>query len=380
MFLVLLLSFFGFVGIVAGRIVLTLYALELGAQPFLVGLLTACFYAFPLLTSWPIGSLSDRLGSRWLLFAGSVFGVGAMLVPFAGGNMASIFAGAAMIGLSFSFTNVLLQNLVGQLSSPGTRARDFANFSLVGASTNLVGPMVAGLSIDHIGMRGACLVAAGVSLVLTILLVVRGSRLPGGQSHRRSGGSALATLSDRNVLRVLAASSAVQLGVDLYMLYMPILGHALGLSATAIGAVLSGFAAASFVARLAMARLLRRLREETLLTWSFWVGACGLVLMPFFHHPMLLGLASFVFGLGMGLGQPLTLMLTLSHAPQGRSGETLGLRLTLNSLMRVLGPLAFGAIGSGLGLAAVFWINALMMSGGGWISRPRDRASSDTRR
>lgn len=380
MALVLWLSFFGFVGIVAGRIVLTLYALELGAQPFLVGLLTTCFYAFPLLTSWPIGSLSDRLGSRWLLLAGSVFGVGAMLVPFAGGDMAAIFVGAGMIGLSFSFTNVLLQNLVGQLSSPGTRARDFANFSLVGASTNLVGPMVAGLSIDHIGLRGACLVVAGISLVLTVLLVVRGGKLPGGQSQRRSGGSVLATLSDRDVLRVLAASSAVQLGVDLYMLYMPILGHALGLSATAIGAVLAGFAAASFVARMAMARLVRRLREETLLTWAFWVGACGLVLMPLFSHPLLLGLASFVFGLGMGLGQPLTLMLTLSRAPQGRSGETLGLRLTLNSLMRVLGPLAFGAIGSGLGLAAVFWINALMMGGGGWISRPRGRAPGETRR
>jgi hypothetical protein len=44
--------------------------------------------------------------------------------------------------------------------------------------------------------------------------------------------------------------------------------------------------------------------------------------------------------------------------------------LTANNLMRVAGPAAFGLLASGLGLAAVFVINAAMMLGGAYASRP----------
>src|SRR4029079_17596254 len=58
------LGFLGFVSLSCALGVLSLYALELGAQPFAVGVLVAMFYVFPLLLSWPLGALSDRIGSR----------------------------------------------------------------------------------------------------------------------------------------------------------------------------------------------------------------------------------------------------------------------------------------------------------------------------
>ena len=58
---------------------------------------------------------------------------------------------------------------------------------------------------------------------------------------------------------------------------------------------------------------------------------------------------------------------------EGRAGQTLGLRLTANNLVRVVGPIVFGAVGSALGLPAVFWINAAMMAGGGLLSRSREK-------
>jgi hypothetical protein len=73
----------------------------------------------------------------------------------------------------------------------------------------------------------------------------------------------------------------------------------------------------------------------------------------------------------MGCGQPITLMLMFKHSPQCRSGETLGLRLTVNNLVRVLGP-----VGSAFGLFAVFRINALVMGAGGCLRvPPRTRTS-----
>lgn len=63
-----------FSSISAARVILSLFALNLGAQPSAVGILVATFYAFPLVLSWPVGVLSDRLGSRWLLLFGATCG------------------------------------------------------------------------------------------------------------------------------------------------------------------------------------------------------------------------------------------------------------------------------------------------------------------
>jgi MFS family permease len=144
-----------------------------------------------------------------------------------------------------------------------------------------------------------------------------------------------------------------------------------GLSATAIGIVLSSFAIASFVVRSGLTRLVARFGDEKLLAYSFYLGAVGFMLVPFCHSALPLALVSFVFGCGMGCGQPITLMLMFSHSPAGRTGETLGLRLTVNNLMRVLGPALFGSIGSAFGLFAVFWVNALVMGAGGVMALPR---------
>jgi len=63
------------------------------------------------------------------------------------------------------------------------------------------------------------------------------------------------------------------------------------------------------------------------------------------------------------------MMLTYSLSAAGRSGETLGLRLTINHLTRVVGPVLFGAIGSVFGLLAVFWVNGLLLASGGAATR-----------
>jgi MFS family permease len=64
------LALFITLGVFASRVLITLYALKLGAQPFTVGVLTAMFSVLPTLLSWHVGRFSDRFGSRWLLMIG----------------------------------------------------------------------------------------------------------------------------------------------------------------------------------------------------------------------------------------------------------------------------------------------------------------------
>ena len=211
------------------------------------------------------------------------------------------------------------------------------------------------------------------------MLALWGKALPGGSGHTASAGSVRDTLKDPAIVKILITSSLVQVGQDLYQFYMPIYGHSIGLSASAIGTVLAGFASAYFVVRFVMAHLIARVGEERLLAWAFYLAAAGFLLVPFFQNTVALAAVSFMFGLGMGCGQPITTMLMFNRSAAGRSGETFGLRQTTNNLMRVTMPTVFGFIASAFGLLPVFCVSALLMGAGGLITLPprADRNGGD---
>jgi MFS family permease len=368
----LALTFFNFVGSNAARVLLTLYALELGAPAYAVGVIGGLLFLFPLLLSWPIGALADRVASRGLLLFASCCGAVSLVLPFFVRSVPAFYVAAALNGLALAFFHVTLQNLVGTLSKPEERPRNFSNFSLTGSATTFAGPLVAGFSIDHIGHALTCIVIAAPSIIAVVLLLAWGRVLPlPGKPATTHGEGALKTLADGEVRRMLMVSGLVQLGTDLFQFYLPIYGHSIGLSASAIGAVLATLAVASFVVRLFLARLIKRVAEEKLLAWVFCMGAVGFALVPFFTHPVALAAVAFFFGLGMGIGIPLTVMLMFSRSTEGRSGQTLGLRLTANNFVRVTGPIVFGAVGTAFGLPPVFWINAAMMAVGSAMSFAR---------
>jgi MFS family permease len=376
LYLTFALMLFTWTSISAARVVLTLDALQLGASASAVGILVATFYVFPLLLSWFIGIFADRVGSRWLLLSGTLAGAVGMLIPVFVDGLPVLFVAATLVGFSFSFYNVLLHNLVGLLSQPHERPQNFSNGGLVGATTNFAGPLLAGFAIDQSGYAVAYLCVMALALIAAALLMFWGDVLPGGSRQSVARKHLRDTLADPGIARILATSSLVQLGQDLFQFYIPIYGHQLQISASAIGAVLAAYAAASFVVRFVMPRLIARLGEERLLAYSFYLAGVGFLLVPFSGGAFTLGVISFVFGLGMGCGQPITTMLIFSHSAAGRSGETLGLRQMVNNLVRVSGPALFGFVASAFGLLPVFWINAVMMGGGGWLARPQDQGTA----
>jgi MFS family permease len=348
----LALDYFNFVAANAARVLLTLFALEIGASATEVGVLGGLLFLFPLLLSWPVGVLADRVGARSLLLFAASCGTVSLVLPYFFQTLPAFYVAAALNGLALAFFHVTLQNNIGTLSTPEARARNFGNFSLVGAVTSFVGPLMAGFSIDHLGHAVACLIAASQSVIAVILVLVWGGVFPPGKPPvpRPAGQGALL---DSNVIRMLVFSGLVQLGYDLYQFYLPIYAHSIGLSATAIGAVLATLAAAAFIVRLFLARLVKQVSGEVLLAWVFFFGATGFALVPLSDSAMALGAVSFVFGLGMGIGIPLTVILMFTKSAEGRSGQTLGLRLTVNNLVRVTGPVIFGAVATAMGLPAI---------------------------
>lgn len=373
----LALALFNMSSMRAGRVLLVLYALELGASASTVGLLAATFSAFPAVLSWHAGRLADRLGSRPLLMLGAIGGGVGILVPFIWPSVTSIFIAAALNGISLSIYNVSLQNVVGLLSTPENRTQSFSNYSLTNSVGSLLGPLIAGFSIEHIGHQSSCVPLALLALVPLAMLTFWGHALPKGRGRvKDEGGGIRDMLATKGVSRTLATSSLLQTGQDLFQFYLPVYAHSVDLSASAIGVVLAMNSAAAFVVRTVLTRLIARFNEDRVLAGAFFMGAASFALLPFFSSAVMLGLIAFAYGLGMGCGQPIVTMQMFSNSVAGRSGEALGLRMAVNHLTRVVGPVIFGYIGTAFGLPTVFWVNGLMLGGGGALSRTRKNAGT----
>jgi len=368
-FLIVLVNMTAFRG---SKVVVTLFAVELGVPQLYIGALIAVYSVFPMLLGLYAGKLTDRLGVRLPMTAGSLGVATALAVPYVFPGVPALFASATLIGASWVFYNVCAQNLVGILSDVESRARNFTNYGLVMAGGSFFGPLLSGFSIDHFGHAQTYLHIAAFPLVTVVILIAMRSIPPGlgkGQVSEEHAAYSSNLLSNKPLRRTLITSAIILTGTDLFQFYMPIYGHSVGLSASAIGMILGTFAVAAFVVRLAMTKMVKRVGADTLLVGSLFIGAASYLAFPIFEHPALLAAVAFVLGLGLGCSQPLSLMLIYDRAPQGRSGEALGMRLTLNNFMHIAIPLFFGSLGTMFGVAPVFLANAAIMAAGGVISR-----------
>ena len=350
------------------RMVASLLAIKLGANPFLIGALISVYSVFPLFLAVYTGRIADRFGSRYPMLGGSaIFGLG-LLLPFLWPKLAMLYVSAALIGLGFVFFNVAAQNLAGALGTPEQRTRNFSTLGLGYSAGHMTGPLLAGYVIDYHGFTAAYLCFAALSL-LPVAILAANRKLDATRAPTQERGSPLELLHNAALRRAIIVSGLVVTGMDLYTFYVPIYGHSIGLPATTIGTILGVFAAATFVVRIVLPWFTRRFGVETVLSVSMF--ACALFFLPFAFLqfvPALLAL-SFGIGLALGCGQPLTLNIAYNRSPPGRSGEVTGLRLTINNITHIGVPLAAGALGAALGVAPVFWVNATLLASSGYLSR-----------
>jgi MFS family permease len=363
------LAFLNMTSVRGARVVLTLDAIHLGAEPFVVGLLAAMFGFFPAVLAWFTGRLSDRFGSRWPVMIGAAAGGAGIALPYFVPGMTAIFAAAAMNGIALAFCTVSLQNVVGLLSTPQDRAKNYSNYHVVGSTTQFLGPLLAGFAIDYSGYGASCLYFAALAFLPVMMVILRGHVLPGGSREAQGPRSIWSTLRQPGIPQIILLSTITQTGTDIFQFYLPVHAHDAGLSATVIGAVLSMFAVAGFAVRLVLPRLIALAGERVLLSCAFCAGAVCLALIPFFRHAGALGLLAFCFGLGMGCSSPITMTLIFAHSAGGRSGEALGLRLGIDNATRLVAPVIFGSVASAFGLGFIFWINAAMLGAGSFLTR-----------
>jgi MFS family permease len=349
----------------------TYRALELDVPGFALGLLAASYAVFPLLLAVPTGGLVDRLGERRLMAVGSAVVLACSTFLFLwGSSIVTLVIGTALLGAGQLACVVGQQAVVANNAAASRMDSAFGYLTFAASLGQALGPLaislVGGASVrpdtQAIFMLSACM-----SLVLFVTTFGVSANVNGSKRKAVVGdggkGGVVSLLKTPGVARALATSATVLAVVDLTMVYLPALGAERGLTAAIVGLMLTTRAVFSMVSRLVLGQMSRRLGRMRLMVSSLALSTAALCAAAIPMPAWLLFVVMAVLGLGLGIGQPLTMSWLSAQAPAGQRGRALALRLAGNRVGQVVLPSAIGVVAAGLGAGGVFLASAVVVGG-----------------
>jgi MFS family permease len=396
---VLTVSLIVHTAVYAVRPMVSYSALGMGAGPAALGVIAGAFAAFSLVCAIPIGRWVDGLGELPFVLGGAGLLAVTMFALALADTLVLLGAVHAVLGLGHIVLVVGTQAMLANRSAPDRRDAVFGGLTVAVSGGQLAGPALAGVLAgpDPVGDRGGAFtgpfegvrlvfvlaaLAAAVAAVLGAAALARRRRppaepLPRQPRDRHPAASGRATIG--SVLRgpgiphAMLASMAVLSSTDLLIAYLPAYGEATGMSAAMVGLLLTTRAAASLVSRLFMTMLIRTLGRRRLLVASAALPALTLVAFPLVDAAPAQFLVMALAGLGLGLGQPLSLAWVTTHTPRASRGTAVGVRLTGNRLAQIAVPAAVGGLTGLLGPATIFWSLGVILAASAMASaRIRD--------
>ncbi|MFT4187151.1 MAG: MFS transporter [Aeromicrobium sp.] len=335
----------------------TYRAIELDVPGAALGAIGASFALVPLLLALPVGGLVDRVGEKALVLSGGVCMVGASTVFLTlSDTVAGLVAANALLGAAHLACVIGQQALVANVSGTSQLDTMFGYYTFMASLGQAAGPgLIAAVSGSSVQPDTGPIFA--LALVLSVVLLASALPLPrrrrSASERSEAGGGLVALLRTPGLGRALTTSAIILSAVDLTLVYLPALGAERGLSAATVGALLTVRAVFSMASRLLLGRLSAWLGRTRLMSVSILLSAATLAAcaapLPVWALLMIVAL----LGLGLGVGQPLTMSWLTEQAPPARRGQALSLRLAGNRVGQVVVPATLGAVAGGSGAAAV---------------------------
>jgi MFS family permease len=359
------------------RMAAPLQALRDGHSAWSVGVLLALYAAAPVLLSMQTGRMADRLGYHrpvhiaiGLSLLGALLALGATFAS-AAARLPLLCASAMFVGSGANMGLIVIQRQAGQAVGNSTeRMRMFSWLGIAPSLSNVVGPVAAGLMID----AGGFAAAYGLMLALPLLTWWCARRVPRDaqglqQSRPPPRRSAWTLLQAPGLKRLLVVNWVLSACWDVHLFAVPILGFERGFSATTIGLILGTFTLAVSGVRLLIPLWAHRMSEIVVLRLAMLGTGIVFGLYPLAQTPWLMGGCAVLLGLTLGSVQPMIMSTLHQLTPAGRHGESIAMRSVVMNASSTAMPLLFGAAGSSLGAAALFWVVGAAVASGSWVAR-----------
>jgi DHA1 family multidrug resistance protein-like MFS transporter len=364
------LAFIGFisqVGISVMLPLLPLFATELGATPFVLGLLTASFALTNAIGQLGTGFLVDRFGSRRLMSAG--VGLYAAMNALIATSAAApwLIAWRSLAGFGGGAMIVSERVYITEVTNPARRA--FANGIISAAqSAGLVmGPAVGGLAASIGGLRAPFVIVAMTSAIAFVgTLFLRRPRVVDASARDDEAAAVGGRVPYRPLALLLAANVAIMASYGAFITsYGPMATDVLGWSTLDVGIAFSFFGAGSIVLGPPLGHIADRYGRRLVAAWST-VPVAALSLSLVLGLPQIAIYATAVLaGAGITGYNASWFALLADVAGERRRGRTFGIVSGVSNAGIVVGALAAAELWSRVDIAAaqVFAMGAVLAAG-----------------
>ena len=144
--------------------------------------------------------------------------------------------------------------------------------------------------------------------------------------------------------------------------YLPVLGAEKVWSASFVAVLLMTRGTFSLLSRMALGILADRLSRRAILLSTVAMAAALFTTVPLIGHHALSVAIMAILGLGMGVGQPISLAWTMVAVPRGARSTATAVRLMGNRLGQVVLPTASSGFVVFGGAASAFWLTSALLA------------------
>ncbi len=357
--------------------ILPVWAKEMGASAFVLGMIFSSFSAARAVVVPYVGALCDRYGRKRFLMAGML---GYALVALAlvwTHTPLGIIINRTVQGVFAALIMPVSMAMVADLAPGGFEGRSFGSFNtwfLLGFGT---GPVIGGLVYDLYGVQANFFLMSGLCFISLGLIIWLVNEVPADQRVREATGwtQQLALLRSPGMAAICLCRVGQAFGMGAYIAFLPVLGASQGCSTAQLGILLTVNSLVMTGLQPFAGRLADRWPRLGMAVGATLLASLGKGLMPLAGGFPLLLVCNILEGVGSGLAlPPLTALVTVRGRQYGAGmGLTMGLYTMAMSVGVLFGPILAGWLADLWGMATPFYMAALAGGSGAlalWFMSP----------
>ncbi len=338
---------------------------EFGLGPQVVGAVIGIQATCALLSRFPVGSWSDRYGSRLFAFGGAAIMVVSCVafilsmsnrttIPIGGGVPILVVVASMLSGVALSTFSTAASTYIAYTVPISRRAEAVGYYGVLQGLAQGFGAGVSIMIVDGLGFGALYAIAAVATLVAALLSL---------GLHERSRSEKAMTMGigfrlHRGVVAPSLAQYAVIAGNGAAFSFIPLLGISRGV--TNPGLYFTAVAVSSIVARLLTGRIADRRGRFAAIVPGMIVTAVGMYIVSSAATAESFILAGVAVGIGFATAQPALQALAIDLAGPADRGTAMATFWAFTDFGVITGSFVSGQIAAVFGFGTVFVMSSVM--------------------
>ncbi len=346
----------------------SLFAQSIGVSLAVLGVLTTVGGLTQMLTSLPLGVLSDRIGRPRVVVGGlAAFSLSLVAMAAAHGTPLLILS-RVLMGVAIVGTFQIGAAYLGDLTEPQQRPFAFGLYTTAMGGGFTVGPLLGSQLAQHANARVAYMVGALISVgAIAVAWRIQRPRARHPEATARPSGmqNVRGIVRQHDLLLVAFGNLLISLTfAGAITTFFPLYAEQVSLTQATIGLVFAIRALVSTLGRLPNGIISRYLGNRAVMLVAIGFDLVAMFAIAQTRDPVWLTLLVAVEGLAFGAYLVSGQSYVADRTDVANRGAAVGLYSTAGSVGGTVGPLALGFAADAWGLSSVFTVTAWTLTVG----------------